>query len=152
MFLSDCGLGGWKVSITNNTRHCFCMSVISDSNIYVWAYIMGQRMFHFHLAAEHNMTLVVQCIYGILYILIVSQRLTVSTVNCIHCYSHLPYEVEGNKGFRMKFYLKGQRRTATVHLDARQVSISLNSSCSKYFNQNASISEFKLKCFISWNK
>ncbi|KAK3877499.1 hypothetical protein Pcinc_017786 [Petrolisthes cinctipes] len=34
--------------------------------------------------------------------------------------SHLPYEVEGNKGFRMKFYLKGQRRTATAHLDARQ--------------------------------
>lgn len=34
--------------------------------------------------------------------------------------SHLAYEVEGSKGLRIKFHLKGQRRTATVHLDARE--------------------------------
>ncbi|XP_071520072.1 mitochondrial import inner membrane translocase subunit Tim21 isoform X2 [Panulirus ornatus] len=36
--------------------------------------------------------------------------------------SHLSYEVEGTKGLRIKFYLTGQRRTATVHLDARETS------------------------------
>ncbi|KAK8380924.1 hypothetical protein O3P69_008087 [Scylla paramamosain] len=34
--------------------------------------------------------------------------------------SHMGYEVEGCKGYRIKFHLKGQRRTATVNLDARQ--------------------------------
>lgn len=37
-------------------------------------------------------------------------------------YSHLPYDVDGTKGLRIKFYLQGQRRTATAHLDAREVS------------------------------
>lgn len=36
--------------------------------------------------------------------------------------SHLPYEVNGAKGLRIKFYLQGQRRTATAHLDARETS------------------------------
>ncbi|XP_042225704.1 mitochondrial import inner membrane translocase subunit Tim21-like isoform X2 [Homarus americanus] len=36
--------------------------------------------------------------------------------------SHLSYEVEGNKGLRIKFHLKGQRRTATANLDARETS------------------------------
>lgn len=34
--------------------------------------------------------------------------------------SHMGYEVEGCKGYRIKFHLRGQRRTATVNLDARQ--------------------------------
>ncbi|KAG7167084.1 Mitochondrial import inner membrane translocase subunit Tim21-like, partial [Homarus americanus] len=36
--------------------------------------------------------------------------------------NHLSYEVEGNKGLRIKFHLKGQRRTATANLDARETS------------------------------
>ncbi|KAK7078323.1 Mitochondrial import inner membrane translocase subunit Tim21, partial [Halocaridina rubra] len=34
--------------------------------------------------------------------------------------SHISYEMEGVKGLRIKFHLKGQRRTATAHLDARE--------------------------------
>ena len=37
-------------------------------------------------------------------------------------FSHMPYELEGVKGMRIKFHLKGQRRSATAHLDAREVS------------------------------
>ncbi|XP_068200885.1 mitochondrial import inner membrane translocase subunit Tim21 [Palaemon carinicauda] len=36
--------------------------------------------------------------------------------------SHMTYEIEGTKGLRIKFHLKGQRRTATAHLDARETS------------------------------
>ncbi|XP_066938638.1 mitochondrial import inner membrane translocase subunit Tim21 [Macrobrachium rosenbergii] len=36
--------------------------------------------------------------------------------------SHMSYEIEGTKGLRIKFHLKGQRRTATAHLDARETS------------------------------
>lgn len=34
--------------------------------------------------------------------------------------SHMGYEVDGSKGFRIKFHLKGPRRTATAHGDARE--------------------------------
>lgn len=36
--------------------------------------------------------------------------------------SHLSYEMEGMKGLRIKFYLKGHRRTATANVDARETS------------------------------
>ncbi|XP_069945093.1 mitochondrial import inner membrane translocase subunit Tim21 [Cherax quadricarinatus] len=36
--------------------------------------------------------------------------------------SHLSYEMEGTKGLRLKFYLKGHRRTATANVDARETS------------------------------
>ncbi|KAL7647742.1 UNVERIFIED_CONTAM: hypothetical protein RMT77_001351 [Armadillidium vulgare] len=36
--------------------------------------------------------------------------------------TNLPYELEGKKGFRIRFYLQGQYRSGTVNLDARESS------------------------------
>ena len=39
---------------------------------------------------------------------------------CCGC-RHQEYEVEGVTYMRMKFYVKGSRRTGTVHLDMKKV-------------------------------
>lgn len=38
------------------------------------------------------------------------------------CFSHLLYLKDGEKRLRMKFYVSGSRKRATVHLEMREVS------------------------------
>lgn len=39
------------------------------------------------------------------------------------CFSHLLYLKDGEKRLRMKFYVSGSRKRATVHLEMREVSM-----------------------------
>ena len=46
--------------------------------------------------------------------------LRIRALYCCGC-RHQEYEVEGVTYMRMKFYVKGSRRTGTVHLDMKKV-------------------------------